>query len=113
LRKAAVDMSRHRSAAPEAQAGKRATAAARRKLLLVEDNGDLFDLLHALFASWDLEVLGARDGRTAIELALEHQPDVALIDIGLPVVDGYDVARAMRTALGGDTLLLAMSGYGQ
>jgi DNA-binding response OmpR family regulator len=86
---------------------------ARRRLLLVEDNCDLFHLLSQLLSHWYLEVVGTHDGGSAIELALEHRPEIALVDIGLPGRDGHEVARALRSAFGQSILLLGMSGYGQ
>ena len=113
LRMAAVEVSRRGGASRDVRSPLGPVATHRRTILLVEDNNDLYDLLLALLSSWGFEVVGARDGRSAIELALEHRPSIALIDIGLPVLDGYDVARALRTAFDSDILLLGMSGYGQ
>ena len=60
------------------------------------------------------EVFTAYDGRTAIELAEQHRPDVVLLDIGMPEVSGYDVARAIRReAWGRPMRLIALTGWGQ
>jgi two-component system, sensor histidine kinase len=60
------------------------------------------------------DVRTARDGASGLALAAEARPDVALIDIGLPDVDGYEVARRMRAAPGGRRIgLVAITGYGQ
>jgi CheY-like chemotaxis protein len=60
------------------------------------------------------EVIEAGDGPSGIGLALEHQPEVVLIDLGLPTLDGYEVARALRSSPGGKTAtLIAVTGYGQ
>ena len=56
----------------------------------------------------------ASDPATAIALAPRVQPEIALLDIGLPVMDGYELARRLRAADGGDSLkLVAVTGYGQ
>ena len=56
----------------------------------------------------------AGDGRHGLELALHHRPDVVLIDLGLPELDGYEVARAIRRSATGTTVkLIAITGYGQ
>jgi CheY-like chemotaxis protein len=54
----------------------------------------------------------APDGLRGVELALEHAPDLALVDIGLPGLDGYQVARALRARVGQGLRLVALSGYG-
>ena len=60
------------------------------------------------------DVYTAYDGRTAIELAEQHRPDVVLLDIGMPEISGYDVARAIRReAWGRPMRLIALTGWGQ
>jgi CheY-like chemotaxis protein len=60
------------------------------------------------------EVIEARNGRDGIELAEAHGPDVALVDIGLPDLDGYEVARRIRAGQAGVSMrLVAVTGYGQ
>jgi CheY-like chemotaxis protein len=54
----------------------------------------------------------AIDGLQAVKLAVEWVPDIALIDIGLPKIDGYEVARRIRRRLGASIRLLALTGYG-
>jgi CheY-like chemotaxis protein len=54
----------------------------------------------------------AEDGPTGVRLALAVRPDVALVDIGLPGFDGYEVAREIRAALDGSVRLVALTGYG-
>jgi two-component system CheB/CheR fusion protein len=84
------------------------------RVLVVDDNVDAADSLCLL-----LEVTGhttrqAHDGPSAIELATSFQPDVVLLDIGLPGLDGYEVARRMRRqAVTAGSLIVAISGYGQ
>jgi signal transduction histidine kinase/CheY-like chemotaxis protein len=86
----------------------------RRRILLVEDNADAREMLRVGLALRGHEVHEAADGKTAVELAAEIRPDVALIDIGLPGFDGYEVARRIRaTETGKSMFLVAMTGYGQ
>jgi CheY-like chemotaxis protein len=83
------------------------------RVVLIEDNRDAADTLRELLALCGHRVELARDGAAGIELARESRPDVVLCDLGLPVVDGYEVARTLRRTpdLAG-TLLIAVSGYG-
>jgi signal transduction histidine kinase len=83
-------------------------------VLLVEDNDDAREMLKATLASGGHEVRVARDGASGIALAAASPPDVALIDIGLPDMDGYEVARRLRAARGGRRLgLVAITGFGR
>jgi signal transduction histidine kinase/CheY-like chemotaxis protein len=85
-----------------------------RRVLIVEDNDDMRQMLHEALAFSGHEVREARDGATALAVAAELRPDVALIDIGLPDLDGYEVARRLRAAPGGRRMgLVALTGYGQ
>lgn len=85
-----------------------------RRILLIEDNADAADSLQALLQAVGHEVLVSRNGATGIRQARDFRPDVILCDIGLPDLDGYAVARALRAqpALGA-TYLVALSGYGR
>ncbi|HEX9942031.1 MAG TPA: ATP-binding protein [Thermoanaerobaculia bacterium] len=84
------------------------------RVLVVEDNLDAAESLATLLRLWNHDVAVVHDGRTALEAAREQQPEVVLLDIGLPGLDGYQVARRLREELGLDhTLLVAMTGYGQ
>jgi CheY-like chemotaxis protein len=83
-------------------------------VLLVEDNADLREGLRLLIQGWGHRVDETGDGRTGLAMLLERHPDVALIDLGLPGMDGYALTRAARAAPGGDAILLvAVTGYGQ
>jgi PAS domain S-box-containing protein len=85
-----------------------------RSILIVEDNDDTRESLRVLLESLGHRVLGAADGRRGLELALHHQPEVVLVDLGLPGLDGYEVARALRaSSVGRTALLIAVTGYGQ
>lgn len=84
-----------------------------RRIAIVEDNADSREMLHSLLRMDGYEVVAARDGIEGVELILQHQPEVALVDIGLPGVDGYEVARRVREALGPQILLIALTGYGR
>jgi two-component system CheB/CheR fusion protein len=60
------------------------------------------------------QVRVARDGSTALEMARQYKPSVVFLDIGLPDIDGYEVARRIRRAPeNGDCVLIALTGYGQ
>jgi CheY-like chemotaxis protein len=98
--------------AAAAEPAPRATRGAR--VLMVEDNPDAAESLFMI-----LEILGhhvrmVHDGMAALEAARANVPDIALVDIGLPGMDGYDLARAVRRdpALKG-VVLVALTGYGQ
>ena len=86
----------------------------RRTVLIVEDNDDARESLRLLLESLGHEVIEAGDGHRALALALRHEPEVVLIDLGLPGLDGYEVARALRASPSGKTIsLIAVTGYGQ
>lgn len=88
-------------------------SAASFRVLLIEDNADARDM-----ACLGLELLGqtvatATNGETGIQMALADPPDAVIVDIGLPGLDGYEVGRRLREALGARTRLVALTGYGQ
>jgi len=85
----------------------------RRTLVLVEDNDDARELLALSLTRHGHRVLQAADGPSGLAAILAHRPDAAVIDVGLPGMDGYAVARAVREALGDDIALVAATGYGQ
>ncbi|MEJ0034744.1 MAG: ATP-binding protein [Gammaproteobacteria bacterium] len=91
-----------------------AVAARGRRVLIVDDNEDSADSMMMLALEWGHEVAVANDGPGALKVALTFQPDVALIDIGLPGMNGYEVARRMREDSAGRNLrLMALTGYGR
>jgi CheY-like chemotaxis protein/two-component sensor histidine kinase len=84
------------------------------KILVADDSQDGADSLAFLLRAAGHDVHTAYDGRTAIRLAEELKPDVVLLDIGMPEVSGYDVARAIRRESWGRTMrLFALTGWGQ
>jgi CheY-like chemotaxis protein len=84
------------------------------EILLVEDNLDARETLRLLLELDGHRVAAAGTGENAIKLALERPFSVALIDIGLPDVDGYHVAQRIRSAPAGDrVILVALTGYGR
>jgi len=91
-------------------------AAMAHRVLIIEDNTDARESLHAVLASDGHEVHEAADGEAGIEMAERMRPDIVLVDIGLPRVDGYEVARRLRArqaSLGVQWRLIALTGYGQ
>lgn len=102
----------------EAQApGHRKTAegaeAASARVLVVDDNGDLAQTLAEFLTLLGYAVKTAADGATALEVARSFEPAVVVLDIGLPHMSGYDVARRLREEHGQRLVLVAMTGYGQ
>lgn len=84
------------------------------KILVADDSQDGADSLAFLLRAAGHEVHTAYDGRSAIRLAEEVRPDVVLLDIGMPEVSGYDVARAIRRESWGRSMrLIALTGWGQ
>ena len=84
-----------------------------RRVLVVDDNEDAADSLATLLNVMHYQVRVAYDGPEAIEAADEFAPAVALLDIGLPKLSGYDIARHIRSTRGDDVLLVAITGWGQ
>jgi two-component system CheB/CheR fusion protein len=83
-----------------------------RLVLLIEDNVDTCESLSVALGLIGHQVCTAHDGKTGIATAHELKPDVVLCDIGLPDIDGYEVARMLRwDETLGSTRLIALSGY--
>jgi CheY-like chemotaxis protein/two-component sensor histidine kinase len=96
--------------APEAQA----QPAGGRRVLVVDDNRDSAETMAVLLRLWGHEARSAEHGEAALAVAQEFRPQAVLLDIGLPQMDGYEVARRLRALPGLDgVLLIAMTGYGQ
>jgi CheY-like chemotaxis protein/nitrogen-specific signal transduction histidine kinase len=86
------------------------------RILVVEDRADARDSLGMLIRAWNHEVIYAANGPEGLHRAREDQPDVVLIDIGLPGFDGYQVARQIRregSQWARHVRLIAVTGYGQ
>lgn len=88
-------------------------AAHPRHILIVEDGPDARKALGRLLEIWGHHVELAEDGTRGVECAIASRPEVALIDIGLPGLNGYEVARRVRQVLGKSICLIALTGYGQ
>jgi CheY-like chemotaxis protein len=85
-----------------------------RRVLVVEDQPALSRVTVALLEKLGHEVRSAADGPEALLAVREYNPEVVLLDIGLPGMDGYEVARCLRNEMGKDApLLVAMTGYSQ
>ena len=84
-------------------------APTRLRILLVDDNLDAARSTELLLEQAGHQVVLAHDGPKAVELALSHRPDVAILDVGLPILDGYAVARELRQRT--NIPLIALSGY--
>src|SRR5262249_43365092 len=99
------------AAAPE---GTVRAASRSERILVVDDNEDAAEMLEAALTQLGYRVTVAHDGPTALQLSERVQPDFALLDIGLPVMDGYELAERLRAQRGdGRLVLIAISGYGQ
>lgn len=84
------------------------------RVVLIEDNDDIRALLQQVLEKWGHCVSAAPNGQSGIETVLRERPDVALVDIGLPDMDGYDVAERVRSELlDGCPRLVALSGFSQ
>jgi CheY-like chemotaxis protein len=84
-----------------------------RHILIIEDGPDARHALGRLLEIWGHHVELAEDGTRGVERAIASRPEVALIDIGLPGLNGYEVARRVRQVLGNKIRLIALTGYGQ
>jgi two-component system, sensor histidine kinase len=85
-----------------------------RRILIVEDNSDVRESLRLVLEMAGHKVLEADSGLSGVACAIANRPDIALIDIGLPGIDGYEVARRIRSASEAQGIvLIALTGYGQ
>jgi two-component system, chemotaxis family, CheB/CheR fusion protein len=86
---------------------------ARHRVLVVDDNVDAAQSLGMLLKLSGQEVSIAHDGHDGIQKAREFRPDLVLLDIGMPVMDGYEVCRRLRQDPGTqDAILIALTGWG-
>ena len=85
-----------------------------RKILVVDDNEDAARMMRDALEQFGYDVEVAFDGPSALVRARSFRPETVVLDIGLPVMDGYEVARKLRSMEGGQQIrLLAVTGYGQ
>ena len=90
------------------------TALRRCRILVVDDNKDSADSLALLLRAKGNDIRTAHDGLEAVEVAEIFHPELVLLDIGLPKLNGYDVARRIRKQLWGqDATLVAVTGWGR
>ena len=100
--------------AKEPAARRSQAAAVCRRILVADDNSDALESLSEVLRLQGHEVFSAANGSLAVEVAERNLPDVALIDIGMPLLDGYEVARRIRAQRWGKRVtLLALTGWGQ
>jgi signal transduction histidine kinase len=87
---------------------------ARCRILIADDNPDALESLALLLECDGHEVLKANNGMEACELAAQHRPQVVLLDLGMPILDGFEAARQIRERPWGEEIVLvALSGWGQ
>ena len=85
-----------------------------RRILVADDNADALESLATVLRLRGHEVYSAPNGAIALETAVRHMPEVALLDIGMPLIDGYEVARRIRAQEWGKAVtLVALTGWGQ
>lgn len=100
--------------APASSAPPELRGVERLSILVVDDNEDAAEMLARVLISQGHHVVTAHDGIEALQLVGAHNFDAALLDIGLPVIDGYELARRLRTLRSfANTRLIAVTGYGQ
>jgi signal transduction histidine kinase len=87
----------------------------KRRVLVVEDNDDIRESLRMILDAWGHDVTVSETGQKGLDMVARMQPEIAFIDIGLPVLDGYQVARSIRAASypSNAIKLVAITGYGQ
>ncbi|UQA57833.1 MEDS domain-containing protein [Polyangium aurulentum] len=103
-----------RDAHADAHADVQAKAGGNMKVLVVDDNVDAAAMLLEVLSASGYAVQMAHDGPSALAAARRFQPDVAVLDIGLPVMDGYELGGRLRSLPGlEDVRLIALTGYGQ
>jgi CheY-like chemotaxis protein len=87
---------------------------ARLHILIIEDNSDAAEMLAVLLRMYGYDVGIAANAMTALEMVQTETPDVVLLDLGLPGMDGYELARRLSNYRPGKTpLLIAVTGYGR
>ena len=86
---------------------------AAKRILIVDDNEDARVLLAEILTAIGHRVATAADGLEALKLAKELEPEIAILDLGLPVMDGFELAARLRAELATVPRLIALTGYGQ
>ncbi|HEX7192783.1 MAG TPA: ATP-binding protein [Thermoanaerobaculia bacterium] len=84
-----------------------------RRIIIVDDNPDIRDLLQIKLKKLGHAVETAGDGHAGLQRIAEIRPDIAIIDIGMPGMDGYELAKRVRDSLEDGILLIALTGFGQ
>ena len=84
-----------------------------RRILVVDDNTDVAELTGELLTEMGHTVRIANDGAAALELLATFEAEIALLDLGLPVMDGYELARRVRATAQNQPYLVAVTGYGR
>ena len=84
-----------------------------KRVLLVDDQPDIAEMLELVLMLDGHQCLAAETGHEALDLAASFDPDVVILDIGLPDLSGYDVARELRKRPGPRPYLVALTGWGQ
>ena len=87
-------------------------ATVQKRILVVDDNVDAATSLAVLLRAMGHEVFVAHDGRSALADLSRIRPDIALLDIAMPDLSGYDVARQIRERLGAAVRIVALTGFG-
>lgn len=109
-----IDIPTIAAAAPLASTHPSKLGEGKLSLLLIDDNIDSCELIALFFELEGHAVTSANDGEDGLKLALENTFDVAIVDIGLPSLDGYEIARRVRKARPQDApILIALTGYGR
>jgi signal transduction histidine kinase/ActR/RegA family two-component response regulator len=111
-----LPLASHRAASATAGDGPQSlvsSLATSERVVVIDDNDEVREMLAEVLELEGYAVEQAADGDEGLTRILSARPNAALIDIGLPGLDGYEVARRARDALGDSVVLVAMSGYGQ
>jgi CheY-like chemotaxis protein/anti-sigma regulatory factor (Ser/Thr protein kinase) len=114
VRLPALEGARGAEVSARSSLGSLGSQAARRRILVVDDNEDARMLLGDMLESAGHEVCAAESGPAALAVVEEFSPDVAVLDVGLPAMDGYELGSRLRLLLGAQApVLVALTGYGQ
>jgi CheY-like chemotaxis protein len=109
-----IPVAAKQAAEDEASHGGRISAIANKRILVVDDNEDAADSLVMILKLFGADVRVARNGPDALEVFRDFEARIVLLDIGMPGMDGYEVARRIRDEFGGRrTALVALTGWGQ